>query len=128
MDRYLLDTGVIIALARKQLVLPAGDHAMAAVSVAELVDGTESANTAEERRRFQQQADLAMAFFPREPYTEEVQVLQGKLTAFSKKSGHTRGDHDLMIAATAAATGRTLLTRDKKARFGDLPGVTVIEL
>jgi len=38
-----------------------------------------------------------------------------------------RGAHDLIIAAHAAESGRLVLTRDDKARFGDLPGVTAID-
>lgn len=32
----------------------------------------------------------------------------------------------LIIAATAVATSRTVLTTDRNARFGDLPGVDFI--
>jgi tRNA(fMet)-specific endonuclease VapC len=31
--------------------------------------------------------------------------------------------YDLLVAATAAATARTVLTRDASAAFDDLPGV-----
>jgi predicted nucleic acid-binding protein len=34
---------------------------------------------------------------------------------------------DLIIAAHAAETGRAVVTRDVKARFDNLPGVTVID-
>ena len=34
--------------------------------------------------------------------------------------------HDLIIAAHAAETGRTILSRDAKTRFGELPGVSAI--
>ncbi|GLY65743.1 hypothetical protein [Amycolatopsis taiwanensis] len=37
--------------------------------------------------------------------------------------GTPRGTLDLIIAATARATGRALVTTDARARFGDLPGV-----
>jgi tRNA(fMet)-specific endonuclease VapC len=32
--------------------------------------------------------------------------------------------HDLIIAATARATGRTLITTDGRARFEELPGAS----
>jgi tRNA(fMet)-specific endonuclease VapC len=38
-----------------------------------------------------------------------------------------RRAHDLIIAAHAAQTGRIILSRDAKARFGELPGVTAID-
>ncbi len=39
-----------------------------------------------------------------------------------------RGPRDLMIAATARATGRVLVTTDTKAGFGELPEVAVREI
>jgi predicted nucleic acid-binding protein len=50
-----------------------------------------------------------------------------RLLAHVRRSGSPRGAHDLIIAAHAAQTGRTILSRDAKARFGDLPGVTAID-
>ena len=35
--------------------------------------------------------------------------------------------HDLIIAAHAAQTGRTVLTFNAKARFADLPGVSATD-
>jgi tRNA(fMet)-specific endonuclease VapC len=43
------------------------------------------------------------------------------------RSGTPRGAHDLIIAAHAAETGRLVLSRSAKARFGDLPGVTALD-
>ena len=42
------------------------------------------------------------------------------------RSGAERAAHDLIIAAAAVATGRTVLTTDRNARFEDLPGVDCI--
>jgi tRNA(fMet)-specific endonuclease VapC len=42
------------------------------------------------------------------------------------RSGRKRGAHDLIIAATAVATNRTVLTGDRKAQFGELPGVACL--
>jgi predicted nucleic acid-binding protein len=39
-----------------------------------------------------------------------------------------RGAHDLIIAAHAAETGRLIVSRDARARFNDLPGVTAIDV
>ena len=35
---------------------------------------------------------------------------------------------DLIIAAHAAETGRTVVSKDAKARFNNLPGVTAIDV
>ena len=42
------------------------------------------------------------------------------LLAHTHKSGIPRGAHDLIIAATARANGRILVTTDERARFGEL--------
>jgi len=52
---------------------------------------------------------------------------RARLLAHVRRSGSPRGAHDLIIAAHAAETGRLVLARDAKARFGDLPGVTAID-
>ncbi len=38
------------------------------------------------------------------------------------------GAHDFVIAATAVATGRVVLTGDRSARFGDVPGIECIHV
>jgi tRNA(fMet)-specific endonuclease VapC len=45
------------------------------------------------------------------------------LLAHARRTGRPRGAHDLIIAASARATGRTLLTMDAEAGFDDLPDV-----
>jgi tRNA(fMet)-specific endonuclease VapC len=47
--------------------------------------------------------------------------------AHVRRTGTPRGAHDLIIAAHAAQTGRTILSFDAKARFADLPDVLAIE-
>jgi tRNA(fMet)-specific endonuclease VapC len=51
----------------------------------------------------------------------------GRLLAHVRRSGRSRGAHDLIIAAHAVQTGRQVLSPDAKARFGDLPGVVAFE-
>ena len=61
-------------------------------------------------------------------YTEATAAHHGRLLAHVRRSGTARGAHDLIIAAHAAETGRTIVSRDTKARFGDLPGVNALEI
>lgn len=61
---------------------------------------------------------------PVEPYDLEVARAHAGLLAHARRSGQSRGAHDLMIAATAVATRRAVVTGDE-AGFADLPGVTV---
>jgi tRNA(fMet)-specific endonuclease VapC len=59
-------------------------------------------------------------------YTQATAAHHGRLLAHVRRSGFPRGAYDLIIAAHAAETGRMILSRDAKARFGDLPGVSAI--
>ena len=60
-------------------------------------------------------------------YTPATAAQHGRLLAHVRRSGSPRGAHDLIIAAHAAETGRVILSRDARARFGDLPGVTAFD-
>jgi len=51
-----------------------------------------------------------------------------RLIAHGQRAGTPRSARDLIIAAHAAQTERTIVTLEAKARFGDLPGVTAISL
>ena len=61
-------------------------------------------------------------------YTAVTAAHHARLLAHVRKPGSPRGAHDLIIAAHAAETGRLVLSRDAKARFGDLPGITAIDV
>ncbi len=58
---------------------------------------------------------------PTESYDPRVAEAHGRLLAHGHRTGTRRGAHDLMIAATAAVTRRTIVTTDRAARFGDRP-------
>jgi len=63
---------------------------------------------------------------PIERDDEVVAEVHTRLLAHVQRTGRPRGAHDLIIAATASATGRMLLTTDARARFAELPGLTVV--
>jgi tRNA(fMet)-specific endonuclease VapC len=44
------------------------------------------------------------------------------------KRASPRGAHDLIIATTAAATARSVVTHDKQAAFTHLPGVRTADI
>lgn len=98
------------------------DVAIAAVTVAELQLGVELADGSRRATR-QEFVDGVRALIPVEDYTAEVGTIHARFLAHVRRQGRPRGAHDLIIAATAAATARTLLTVDDKAAFDDLPGV-----
>ena len=130
--RLILDTGVLIASERAKTswsdVLQGDDDvALAAVTVAELRAGVELAS---DGRRAAREAFLQqiLAAIPVEEYDVDVAQVHGRLLATAHRTGTQRGAHDLIIAATAAATKRKIITPDRSARFGDLPGVECIDL
>lgn len=64
-----------------------------------------------------------LAVVPVEDYTPAVAEHHAVLMAEVTRRGTPRGAHDLIIAATARATGRVLVTTDAKAKFDELPEV-----
>lgn len=125
--RLILDTGVLITAERDgdgltTILADDDDVAVAAVTVAELQLGVELATDAHRQRR-QEFVDGVRALIPVEDYTADVALVHARLLAQGRRTGTPRGAHDLIIAATAAATARALVTRDGQARFDDLPGV-----
>ena len=57
-----------------------------------------------------------------EDYTLSTARAHAHLLAFARSSGTPRGAHDLIIAATAIASDRILVTADAHG-FAGLPGV-----
>jgi predicted nucleic acid-binding protein len=128
--RLILDTNVLIAYERGTIDRAALDEdelAIAAVSVAEYRVGIELADAPERAAdRARALATITSALDVLD-YTAITAAHHGRLLAHMRRSGTPRGAHDLIIAAHAAETGRTVVSRDVKARFNDLPGVTAID-
>lgn len=128
--RLILDTNVLIAYERGTIDRAALDEdelAIASVSVAEYRVGIELADTpgrAAERARALAAITSVIDVLD---YTPATAAHHGRLLAHVRRSGTPRGAHDLIIAAHAAETERTVVTKDAKARFNDLPGVTAID-
>jgi len=128
--RLILDTNVLIAYERGTIDRSALDDdelAIAAVSVAEYRVGIEMVDTAE--RAAERARALAVITSAVEvlDYTQATAAHHGRLLAHVRRSGAPRGAHDLIIAAHGAETGRIILTRDAKARFSELPGVSALD-
>lgn len=99
------------------------EPAIAAITVAELGVGVEIASGKRKtaRKLF---LDDVIATLPIVGYDLEVARAHTELLVAVRKSGTPRGAHDLIIAATARATARTVVTSDRTG-FLDLPGVVV---
>jgi len=124
--RIILDTGTLIAIERGKLevdaVLGPDDAAIASVTAMELLVGVERADEARRQAR-SVRVEAVLASLPIEDYTLTVARTHARLAVQAMATGKPRSAYDLMIAATAAATNRTLLTTDTKAEFSQLPGV-----
>lgn len=97
--------------------------AVAAVTVAELQVGVRMAKgrRREKRERFVAAILDAVSV---EPYDLAVAEAHAELLAHVRQKGTPRGAHDLIIAATARARERRVISSDR-AGFADLPGVAL---
>jgi tRNA(fMet)-specific endonuclease VapC len=125
-ERLILDTSALISLERGRAeptdVLPDdADVAICAVTAAELLAGVELADDRFRERR----SELVEGTLERVeiiPFDLGIARHHASLLAHARRAGRPRGAHDLQIAATARATGRTIITGDVTA-FDGLPGV-----
>lgn len=125
--RLIFDTDVIIKAERgtvdlRSVVGNDDDVVIAAITVVELTAGIELADD-QHRTGRSEFVDRILATIPIELYDFSIAQTHGRLLAHAHRNGSRRGAHDLIVAATAAATRRTLVTTGRSARFSDLPGV-----
>jgi tRNA(fMet)-specific endonuclease VapC len=126
----LLDTTFLIDAERGTADLDAlisddDDVAIAAITLAELTVGVQLASVRQRPRR-QSYVDEIAASIPLLPYDETVALRHASLLVAVRRAGQPRGAHDLIIAATAAASGRTVVSADRRA-FDGLPGVNALD-
>lgn len=124
----LLDTNVLIEAERISIDLDAliaddDEPAVAAITIAELGVGVEMA-TGRRRRARSEFLDDLIDNLPIIQYDLGVARAHTDLLVAVRTLGRPRGAHDLIIAATALATGRIVVTSDRHG-FNNLPGVEV---
>jgi tRNA(fMet)-specific endonuclease VapC len=127
--RLILDTVILIAYERGTMdrsSLDDDELAIASVTVAEYRVGIEMANTADRAAERARALAAILSAVDVLDYTQVTAANHARLLAHVRRTGTPRRAHDLIIAAHAAETGRIIVSRDAKARFGDLPGVTAI--
>ena len=130
MSLLLLDTTFLLDAERGTADLDAligddDDVAIAAITLAELTVGVQLASVRQRPRR-QSYVDEIAASIPLLPYDETVALRHASLLVAVRRAGQRRGAHDLIIAATAAASGRTVVSADRRA-FDGLPGVNALD-
>ncbi len=124
MERLILDTGVLVAAVRGQATVPDdADVAIPAIVIAEYLAGVHLDPDA--GRQAAQRAFLAevLAVIPICAYDRVVAEHHAALLAHTARQDRRHGAHDLIVAANARATGRSVLTTDVSARFDGLPAV-----
>ena len=106
-----------------QLIADDDEPAIAAISIAELGVGVEFATG---RRKTNRRAflDDVLEALPIIAYDIDVATAHTALLVAERRAGRPRGAHDLIIAATALATSRTVVTSDRTG-FDDLPGLVM---
>lgn len=129
MRRLLLDTTFLIDADRlgdslDELIDDDDDVAVAAVTIAELRVGV---LLADDKRRSARRSfvDDVLASIPVLDYDLTIAEAHADLLVEVRRQGRPRGAHDLMIAATAKASARTVLSADPGA-FSDLTGVDLL--
>ena len=129
MNRLVLDTTFLIDAERSNASLEAliedeDDVAIAAITVAELQVGVELSK-GKTRKNREALLDQILMVVPIIDYDVVVAHAHAQLLAAVRQQGRPRGAHDLIIAATAVSSNRTVVTADKTA-FSNLPGVVII--
>jgi tRNA(fMet)-specific endonuclease VapC len=128
LTRLLLDTTFLIDADRSGdaldgLIDDEDDVAIAAVTIAELRLGAllGTRKKAAARTAF---VDDVLAAIPVIAYDVAVAEAHARLLVEVRRQGTPRGAHDLLIAATATASRRTVVTADATA-FANLPDLEV---
>jgi tRNA(fMet)-specific endonuclease VapC len=125
--RLILDTSILTEAERGEGKLlesldDVDDVAIAAITAAELQVGV--GLTKGQRQRAAHEAFVASIVdaISVETYDLEVARAHAELLAHLRRAGTPRGAHDLIVAATALARDREVVTLDRRG-FTDLPGV-----
>ncbi len=129
MARLILDTTVLVDAERgggslDEAIDDSDDVSVAAVTVAEMRVGVQMASgrRREKRARFVEAVLDAVSV---EVYDLDVADAHAALLAHVRQTGTPRGAHDLIIAATARAKERHVVTSDRRG-FVKLPGVSLM--
>ena len=128
LSRLLLDITFLIEADRagsavEDLIADDDEVAIAAITLAELLVGV---NLADSRHRPKRQrfVDDVGEVIPIVDYDATVATTHAELLVAVRRQGRPRGAHDLIIAATAKATQREVVSADRSA-YDDLPGIAV---
>lgn len=126
----ILDTTVLVDAERggdslADVIDDGDDVAVAAITVAELKVGVQMAKGGRRDKRERYVASILDAVSV-EPYKLDVAEAHAALLAHVRRSGTPRAAHDLIIAATARARERQVVSLDLSG-FAELPEVSIAD-
>lgn len=112
--RGLLDTSVVIDHDVIDPALLPDESAIAAITLAELAAGPHATDDQDERARRQDRLQWATSTWEPLPFDGDAARLYGRMFAAARAAGQTSRSRlaDLLIAATAAAYGLPVYTRN----------------
>jgi predicted nucleic acid-binding protein len=112
--RGLLDTSVVIDHDLIDPELLPDESAIAAITLAELAAGPHATEDQDERARRQDRLQWATSTWEPLPFDGDAARLYGRMFAAARAAGRTSRSRlaDLLIAATAAASGLPVYTRN----------------
>ncbi len=118
----ILDTSVLVAVERRlseldDLIRDDDDVSIAAVTAAELWVGVRLAD-ARRRPKRATFVEQVVTTIPVEDYDLAVAEVHAGLLEQARRPGRPRGAHDLLIAATAIARDRSLISFDRSGFEG----------
>ena len=110
----VLDTSVVIDHDQIDASLLPDESAISAVTLAELAAGPHATENKDERARRQDRLQWAVATWDPLPFDAEAARMYGRIFAAARTAGQSSRARvaDLLIAATAAANGLPLYTRN----------------
>jgi hypothetical protein len=126
-ERGLLDTSVVVDHDLIDAGLLPDESAISAVTLAELAAGPHATADEQERARRQDRLQWAAATWDPVPFDAEAARTYGRVFAATKATGRSSRTRlaDLLIAATAAANGLPLYTRNP-ADFAGLEQIVTV--
>jgi toxin FitB len=128
LTRLLLDTSVVIAGAEAVKLNRGDTGAISVITIGELRAGVLLAGDPDTHAIRQARLAAVRETFEPLPVDEPVAEHYGEILAAARAQKRTSKATDLLIIATAAATGRALVTLDDaQARLARLAGVPVRE-
>jgi hypothetical protein len=124
--RSLLDTSIVIASGEAGALESGGAAAISVITIGELHAGVRLADDPQVRSLRQARLNAVRARFEPIPVDETIAPEYGELLALARSQGRSTKATNLLILATAAATGRTLLTLDgSQASLARAAGIPV---